>query len=75
MVRHKDEVGVLADVLDRLRAASINVQEMENILFDGGEAALARIQTASDPSAVLDVLSELPSILHATCVPLTGGSR
>jgi len=75
VVRHRDEVGVLADVLDRLRAASINVQEMENILFDGGEAALARIQTASDPGGVIDALTQLPSILHATSVPLTGGSR
>lgn len=75
IVRHKDEVGVLADVLDRLRAAGINVQEMENILFDGGAAALARIQTASDPSGLLDELSTLPTILHATSVRLTGGSR
>ncbi len=79
VVRHRDEVGVLADVLDRLRIAGINVQEMENILFDGGAAALARIQTAADPTPVLDALLALPSILHASSVrlatPPAGGPR
>lgn len=74
-VRHRDEVGVLADVLDRLRKASINVQEMENILFEGGGAALARIQTASDPSAVVPELQDLPTTFHVFSVPLSGGKR
>jgi D-3-phosphoglycerate dehydrogenase len=42
-VRHRDRPGVLAHVLDRLRAEGINVQEMENIVFAGAEAAIARI--------------------------------
>ena len=29
--------------LDRIRAESINVQEMENVIFEGSEAAVARI--------------------------------
>jgi D-3-phosphoglycerate dehydrogenase / 2-oxoglutarate reductase len=43
VVRHRDRPGVLASVLDRVRAESINVQEMENIIFEGSEAAVARI--------------------------------
>ena len=43
VVRHRDRPGVLASVLDRIRAESINVQEMENIIFEGSEAAVARI--------------------------------
>lgn len=42
-VRHRDRPGVLAFVLDEIRAANINVQEMENIVFAGAEAAIARI--------------------------------
>ncbi len=42
-VRHYDRVGVLAAVFDRLKRAGINVQETENIVFDGGKAAVARI--------------------------------
>lgn len=43
VVRHRDRPGVLAHVLDALRAAGINVQEMENVIFDGIQAAIARI--------------------------------
>jgi D-3-phosphoglycerate dehydrogenase len=49
VVRHRDEVGILAGVLDGLREAGINVQEMENVLFRGGDAACARIQIDRAP--------------------------
>jgi D-3-phosphoglycerate dehydrogenase len=51
VVRHADRVGVLAHVLDVLRRAEINVQEMQNIVFSGGEAACARIAIVGEPSA------------------------
>ncbi len=50
VVRHRDKVGVLAHVLDELRAAGINVQEMENVVFDGAEAAIARIHLDGEPA-------------------------
>lgn len=75
VVRHRDRVGVLASVLDALRQAQINVQEMENTIFEGGGAALARVQVHVCPSAaVLDRLSALPDVLHVTCVPIPGAS-
>ena len=49
-VRHRDRVGVLAHVLDSLREAGINVQEMENLIFAGAEAACARIQLDDRPN-------------------------
>ena len=49
VVRHLDRVGVLAGVFATLRNASINVQETENIVFDGAEAAVARIRIQSEP--------------------------
>ena len=52
-VRHRDRIGVLAHVLDELRGASINVQEMENEVFDGAEAACARLRIDQEPSAEL----------------------
>ncbi len=51
VVRHRDRPGVLAQVLDAIRTANINVQEMENIIFEGSEAAVARINLESTPSA------------------------
>lgn len=57
VVRHRDRPGVLASVLGALRSASINVQEMENIIFEGAEAAVARINLDAAPSAkMLDEL-------------------
>jgi D-3-phosphoglycerate dehydrogenase len=50
VVRHRDKPGVLAHVFDRLRAASLNVQETENIIFDGAQAAVARINLDGEPS-------------------------
>ena len=49
VVRHRDRPGVLAQVLDAIKAEQINVQEMENIIFDGAEAAVARINLDRAP--------------------------
>jgi D-3-phosphoglycerate dehydrogenase / 2-oxoglutarate reductase len=55
VVRHLDRVGVLAAVFDTLKKAGINVQETENIVFDGARAAVARIQLDQPPTPeVLD---------------------
>ncbi|MFQ5694763.1 MAG: NAD(P)-dependent oxidoreductase [Terriglobia bacterium] len=50
VVRHRDRVGVLASVLSGLRSDGINVQEMENVVFDGAEAAIARIHLDRSPA-------------------------
>jgi D-3-phosphoglycerate dehydrogenase len=57
VVRHLDRPGVLANVLDSIKSEHINVQEMENIVFEGAEAAVARINVDNAPSrALLDRL-------------------
>src|SRR6266446_2276882 len=50
VVRHLDRPGVLAVVLDAIKGEHINVQEMENIVFEGAEAAVARINLDNAPS-------------------------
>ena len=54
VVRHQDRPGVLAYVLNEIKAANINVQRMENIVFAGAEAAVARIELdgALEPATV-----------------------
>ena len=49
VVRHRDRPGVLAHVFDHLRIGEINVQETENVIFDGAEAAVARINLDGQP--------------------------
>ena len=53
VVRHLDRPGVLASVLDTIKAEQINVQEMENIVFEGAEAAVARINLDNAPSRAM----------------------
>src|SRR5438045_6261753 len=53
VVRHLDRPGVLAAVLEAIKSEHINVQEMENIVFEGAEAAVARINLDNAPSREL----------------------
>jgi len=74
VVRHADRVGVLAGILDALRAADTNVQEMENIVFTGAEAACAQIHCDKAPDA--DVVAEMArdeAIFAITVVALGDG--
>ncbi len=50
VVRHRDRPGVLAGVLEAIKAEHINVQEMENIVFEGAAAAVARINLDNAPT-------------------------
>jgi D-3-phosphoglycerate dehydrogenase len=49
-VRHLNRPGVLAHVFYTLGQAGLNVEEMENIIYDGYEAACAKIQIDGSPS-------------------------
>lgn len=71
-VRHRDRVGVLAHVFGALREAGINVQQTENVVFDGAEAASARIQLDSEPtrSLLAKVAEGCRDILSITLNPL-----
>ena len=53
VVRHVDRPGVLAGVLDAIKSEQINVQEMENIVFEGAAAAVARINLDNAPSEAI----------------------
>jgi D-3-phosphoglycerate dehydrogenase len=53
VVRHRDRPGVLAHVFHHLRQDNLNVQETENIVFEGAEAAVARINLDGAPSTAL----------------------
>lgn len=67
-VRHLDKVGVLASVLDEVRKAHWNVQEMENLVFSGARAACARIRVDGDRSD--EVVERIRSQEHVLAVSL-----
>jgi D-3-phosphoglycerate dehydrogenase / 2-oxoglutarate reductase len=71
VIRHYNRVGVLAGILDLLREEDINVEEMENTIFDGAQAACCTLQLDAAPSqAALAALEQNELILQ-----VTSGSR
>jgi len=50
VVRHYNRIGVLAGVLDELRNEGVNIEEMENTIFDQGKAASCTLKLDSPPS-------------------------
>lgn len=71
-IRHADRVGVLAAVLDVLKEQGYNIQEMENIIFQGGKAACARIQVLGSHSteALIESINDLPYIYATSLAAL-----
>jgi D-3-phosphoglycerate dehydrogenase / 2-oxoglutarate reductase len=56
-VRHLNRPGVLADVFRELANREINVEEVENIIYHGAKATLARIHLARSPdTAALEAI-------------------
>jgi D-3-phosphoglycerate dehydrogenase len=53
VVRHFNQVGVLAGVFDALRYEKINIEEMENMIFETGCAASCSLKLDVQPSAAL----------------------
>ena len=68
-VRHFDRVGVLAAVFDILRRREINVEQMENRIFAGGNAAVATIDVGDDlPRELLAQIGSIPDVIHVSVV-------
>jgi len=44
---------VLAFVMDQIRRAGINIEEVQNLIFEGAAAASCRIQLDIEPTAEL----------------------
>jgi D-3-phosphoglycerate dehydrogenase len=72
IVHHYDRVGVLSAVFSQLKQAGINVQETENIVFEGAAAAVARIHLDSaPPQRALDAMrAESPDIIELSVLEL-----
>ncbi|HVL68177.1 MAG TPA: 3-phosphoglycerate dehydrogenase family protein [Vicinamibacterales bacterium] len=76
VVRHRDRPGVLATVFDVLRDAQVNVQETENIVFTGAQAAVARMNLDARPAD--DLLDRIrrsnENVLDVAVVPLAAAA-
>lgn len=71
-VRHLDRVGVLAKVLEALRATGINVQQMQNQIFEGGDAAVATINLSQSPTdGLIEDLTAISEVFNVVVIPST----
>jgi D-3-phosphoglycerate dehydrogenase len=66
VIRHYNRVGVLAGVLGELRAEGINIEEMENTIFEGELAASCALVLDRTPSeALIRRLAETEHVIQA----------
>jgi D-3-phosphoglycerate dehydrogenase len=68
-VKHFDKPGVLASILDVLRSGDINIEEVENVIFEGGLVALCTMKLKQ--SATDDMLKNIrsnPNVLQVSHV-------
>jgi D-3-phosphoglycerate dehydrogenase len=73
-VRHFDRVGVLAGVFDILRRRDLNVEQMENRVFQGRNAAVATIDVVGDVGPdLIAALERLDDVIHVSAVPTGRG--
>ncbi len=65
VLRVRDQVGVMAGVLDAVRADGINAQEITSRVFTGAKAASCTIALDERPSTeALESIRGLPDVLH-----------
>lgn len=57
VVRHLNRPGVLATVVGAVGKANINIENMDNVIYQGADAACARISLDAEPGAdVIEVI-------------------
>ena len=76
-IRHRNRPGVLAHVFGVLAGASINVEEVENIIYHGAHATLARIHLDGQPeeTALKRIREGNSDIISAELSELDGRAR
>lgn len=71
VVKHFDKPGVLAAVLDVIRQGNINVEEIENIIFEGGIAACCTMKLKSAVTAeMLKTMRDNPNVISVSHVEI-----
>jgi D-3-phosphoglycerate dehydrogenase / 2-oxoglutarate reductase len=73
-IRHRNRPGVLAHVFGVLAGAEINVEEVENIIYHGAQATLARIHLDGhpDPTALAQIRDGNPDIISVDLSAIDG---
>ncbi|MBX2977068.1 MAG: phosphoglycerate dehydrogenase [Ignavibacteriaceae bacterium] len=71
VVKHYDRPGVLASILDVIRTGNINIEEIENIIFEGGVVACCTMKLETSATAeMLKQMNENPNVLSVSHISL-----
>jgi D-3-phosphoglycerate dehydrogenase len=71
VVKHFDKPGVLASIMSIVREKNINIEEIENIIFDGGVVACCTLKLKTPLSTeMLKQMNESPNVLSVSHVAI-----
>jgi D-3-phosphoglycerate dehydrogenase len=71
VVKHYDRPGVLASILSVIREGNINIEEIENIIFDGGVVACCTMKLKAPVTAeMLRKMNENKNVLSVSHVSI-----
>ncbi len=72
VVRHFDKPGVLANVFNDLKSADINIQEVENLIFEGTQTACCTLKLDAQPpeGTIASIVSRSNEVIQAQLVKL-----
>ena len=71
IVKHFDKPGVLAAILDVLRQGQINIEEIENIIFEGGQVAICTMKLkVAARNDMLTTIRNNPNVLNVSHVAI-----
>lgn len=72
VVRHFDKPGVLANVFNDLKSADINIQEVENLIFEGTMTACCTLKLDAQPpeGTIASIVSRSNEVIQAQLVKL-----
>lgn len=67
LVRHLDRVGALSQVLNVLKEANVNIEQMDNEIFVGAEAACATMRVSGAVDDELRArIAAIPDVIHVS---------
>ncbi|MFZ4620060.1 MAG: NAD(P)-dependent oxidoreductase [Bacteroidota bacterium] len=72
VVRHFDKPGVLANVFNDLKSAEINIQEVENLIFEGTQTACCTLKLDAQPpeKTLQSIAARTTEVIQAQLVTL-----
>jgi D-3-phosphoglycerate dehydrogenase len=71
VVKHYDKPGVLASIMSIIREKNINIEEIENIIFDGGVVACCTMKLKNELSTeMIKQMQDNPNVLSVSHVAI-----